>query len=127
MIRYAIKRMLLAIPTLCGSAAYAFAEIFGWRQGMDSAFRHARPFYTVVIVAILLGVAMDFTNLNPVKALYSSAVINGLLAPFLLTGILMVASDRVLMHGQPSSRLGRGVVGLTTVVMLGAAIGMFLF
>ena len=68
---------------------------------------------------------MDFANVNVVPALYWSAVLNGLLAPFLLTGILVAASDRELMQGQPSSLLGRVVVGLTTVAMFGAAIGMF--
>jgi Mn2+/Fe2+ NRAMP family transporter len=117
---------LLAIPTLCGSAAYAFAEIFGWSQGMDAEYRQARPFYAVVIFAILVGVAMHFLNVSAVKALFWSAVLNGLLAPFLLVGILLVASDRKLMHAQPSSMLGRVVVGLTTVVMFGAAAGMFI-
>jgi NRAMP (natural resistance-associated macrophage protein)-like metal ion transporter len=116
---------LLAIPTLSGSAAYALAETFGWRHGIDSHFRGAPAFYTVVGSAMLFGMLMDFAEVNPVKALYWTAVINGLLAPFLLTGILLVASDPKLMRGQPSSRLGRGVVGLTTVAMFGAAIAMF--
>ena len=73
------------------------------------------------------GVAFDFANLNPIKALYWTAVINGVLAPFLLTGILIVASDRRLMQGQPSSRLGRTVVCITTVAMFVAIIGMIVF
>ena len=117
----------LAIPTLSGSAAYAFAETFGWNQGIDERFGRARAFYIVVIVAMLLGVAMDFANVNPVKALYWTAILNGLLAPFLLLGILITASDRVLMQNQPSSRLGRFVVALTTLVMFGAAFAMFAF
>ena len=117
----------LAIPTLSGSAAYAFAETFGWNQGIDEHFGRARAFYIVVIVAMLLGVALDFANVNPVKALYWTAILNGLLAPFLLLGILITASDRVLMQGQPSSRLGRFVVALTTLVMFGAAFAMFAF
>ena len=117
----------LAIPTLSGSAAYAFAETFGWNQGIDERFGRARAFYIVVIVAMLLGVAMDFANVNPVKALYWTAILNGLLAPFLLMGILITASDRVLMQNQPSSRLGRFVVALTTLVMFGAAFAMFAF
>ncbi len=117
----------LAIPTLSGSAAYAFAETFGWSQGIDERFGRARAFYIVVIIAMVLGVAMDFANINPVKALYWTAILNGLLAPFLLLGILIAASDRELMQGQPSSRLGRFVVGLTTVVMFGAAAAMFIF
>jgi Mn2+/Fe2+ NRAMP family transporter len=116
---------LLAIPTLSGSAAYAFAELFGWRQGIDSHFWRAPAFYMVVGTAMAAGVAMDFANVNPVKALYWSAIINGLLAPFLLTGILLVASDRKLMQHQPSSPMGRITVGLTTVFMFAAAIAMF--
>ncbi len=114
----------LAIPTLAGSAAYAFAETFAWRQGMDEPFRRARAFYLVVAGSIAVGVALDFANINPIRALYWSAVINGLLAPFLLAGILSVARDRGLMQGQPSSRLARFTVAVTMVAMFGAAVGM---
>jgi Mn2+/Fe2+ NRAMP family transporter len=117
----------LAIPTLAGSAAYAFAELFGWRQGIDEHFRGAPAFYAVILIAMAFGVAFDFTNLKPVRALYWTAVINGILAPFLMTGILIVASDRKLMHGQPSSRLGRVVVLITTVAMFFAIVGMIVF
>ena len=116
---------LLAIPTLAGSAAYAFAETFNWRQGIDEKFTRARAFYAVVGVSIAIGVAMDFLGISAVKALYWTAVINGLLAPFLLVGILHAASDRKLMRGQPSSWLGRVVVGVTTVAMFAAGIAMF--
>lgn len=64
--------------------------------------------------------------MNAVKALYWSAVLNGLLAPFLLLGILLVASDRTIMQNQPSSALGRVTVGVTTLAMFGAAVAMFL-
>jgi len=116
---------LLAIPTLSGSAAYAFAELFGWREGIDERFARAPAFYAVLGTAIIGGMAMDFAKLNPVKALYWSAILNGLLAPFLLTGILIAASDPRLMRGQPSPRLGRVTVGITTVLMFGAAVAMF--
>jgi Mn2+/Fe2+ NRAMP family transporter len=117
---------LLAIPTLSGSAAYALAELFGWREGIDERFPRARAFYLVVAGAISAGVAMDFANLNPVQALYWSAVVNGLLAPFLLAGILLLASDRKLMKGQPASLFGRLLVGATTVAMFAAGVAMFL-
>ncbi|HXL86101.1 MAG TPA: divalent metal cation transporter [Gemmatimonadaceae bacterium] len=117
----------LAIPTLAGSAAYAFAETFGWNQGIDERFRRARAFYVVVIIAVGIGVGLDFANVNPVKALYWTAILNGLLAPFLLLGIVITASDRKLMQNQPSSALGRSVVWLTTAAMFGAAIAMFTF
>src|SRR5947207_825624 len=116
---------LLALPTLTGSAAYAFAETFKWKEGLDKSFKGARPFYTVLIFSTLVGIAMDFLNINPVKALFWTAVINGLLAPFLLVGILFVAWDPKLMQVQPSSVLSRVVVVITTIAMFAAAIGMF--
>jgi Mn2+/Fe2+ NRAMP family transporter len=115
----------LAIPTLAGSAAYAFAETLGWRQGLDKKLKQARAFYALILLSTVAGVGLDFVGINPVKALYWTAVINGLLAPFLLVGILVVASDKKLMQGQPSSRLGWTVVAVTTLVMFAAGVAMF--
>ena len=115
----------LAIPTLAGSTAYAFAETLGWRQGLDKELKRARAFYALILLSTGVGVGLDFIGINPVKALYWTAVINGLLAPFLLVAILVVASDKKLMQGQPSSRLGWTVVALTTVAMFAAAVAMF--
>jgi Mn2+/Fe2+ NRAMP family transporter len=116
----------LAIPTLAGSAAYAFAELFGWRQGIDEHYTRARGFYAAFVVSIALGILLDLTRINPVRALYWTAVINGVLAPFLLVGILIAASDVDIMHGQPSSMLSRVVVALTALAMFVAAGAMFL-
>jgi len=115
----------LAIPTLAGSAAYAFAETLGWRQGLNKKLKQARWFYALILVSTAAGVALDFIGINPVKALYWTAVINGLLAPFLLVAILIVAADNKLMQGQPSSRLGWVVVALTTIAMFAAGVAMF--
>ncbi len=115
----------LAIPTLAGSTAYAFAETLGWRQGLDKKLKQARAFYTLILLSTGVGVGLNFAGINPVKALYWTAVINGQLAPFLLVAILVVASDKKLMRGQPSSRLARIVVAITTVAMFVAGIAMF--
>jgi NRAMP (natural resistance-associated macrophage protein)-like metal ion transporter len=115
----------LAIPTLAGSTAYAFAETLGWRQGLDKKLNQARAFYALILVATGVGVGLDFAGINPVKALYWTAVINGLLAPFLLVAILVVASDKKLMQDQPSSSLGWIVVAITTVAMFAAGVAMF--
>jgi NRAMP (natural resistance-associated macrophage protein)-like metal ion transporter len=117
----------LAIPTLAGSAAYAFAEIFRWREGMDERPRRARAFYAAFVVSMILGIVLVFLKINPIRALYLSAVLNGLLAPVLLVCILIVAADKKLMAGQPSSTLGRVMVTIATVVMIGAAVGMIAF
>src|SRR5438876_116623 len=116
---------LLAIPILAGSSAYAFAETLAWKQGLDKPVRSARYFYGVISVSTLLGIAMVFLKISPIKALFGASVINGVLAPFLLVGILVVASDRKLMQRQPSPWLSRIVVGLTAAIMLIAAGAMF--
>jgi Mn2+/Fe2+ NRAMP family transporter len=115
----------LAIPTLAGSAAYAFADTFRWRQGLDENFGGARSFYGVFLASIGVGVALDFLGVSAIHALYWSAVVNGILAPFLLFGVLMVACDRKLMAAQPSSMVSRIVVALTVILMFGAAVAMF--
>jgi NRAMP (natural resistance-associated macrophage protein)-like metal ion transporter len=116
----------LAIPTLAGSAAYAFAETLGWHQGLNQPLKQARAFYALILLSTAVAVALNFVGINPVKALYWSAVINGLLAPFLMVGILLVALDRKLMQNQPSSRLNLIVVAFTTAAMFLCCVAMFL-
>lgn len=115
----------LAIPALSGSAAYALAETMSWKEGLDEKPKAAKAFYAVIIVSTTVGIALDFLNINPVRALFWTAVINGLLAPFLLLGLLIVASNKTLMMGQPSPILSRVLVGATILIMFGAAFGMF--
>lgn len=116
---------LLAIPTLTSSAAYAFSEALKWRYGLDKRVQQARSFYFMILASTLAAVLMDFIKVSSIKALYWAAVINGILAPFLLIGILIVASDPKLMGGQTSSVVARVMVGITTLGMLFAAIAMF--
>jgi NRAMP (natural resistance-associated macrophage protein)-like metal ion transporter len=116
----------LAIPTLTGSSAYAFAELFHWRQGLDQELNKAYAFYGVVIVSTILAVLMDLVGINPIKALYFSAVVNGIVAPFLLVGIVFIASDVKLMARQPSSVLSRIIVAFVALAMFLAAVAMFM-
>jgi NRAMP (natural resistance-associated macrophage protein)-like metal ion transporter len=116
----------LAIPTLAGSAAYAFAETFRWRQGLEQKFKRARLFYGIIIVSIAAGVLLNFLRINPIKALLWSAIINGLLAPFLLLGLLFLVLDKSIMRSRPSPLIIVTLGALATLVMFGAAIGMFI-
>ena len=79
-----------------------------------------------MILSTLAGIGIDFANVNAIKALFWAAVLNGLLAPFLLAGILIVARDRKLMRGHPAPLLTTVLVAVTTCAMIGAALGMFL-
>ncbi len=118
---------MLAIPTLTGSAAYALAETFAWKEGLNRRLRGARHFYLVIIVSTLIGIAMDFLHVNPVRALYGAAVINGILAPFLMVAIVVIARNRTVMKDQTSSVASAIMVSIAALLMFGAAIGMFVF
>ena len=116
----------LAIPTLAGSAAYAFSETMNWRQGLDQPHHRAPAFYAVIVGSMAVAILLTLVGFNPIKALYWSAVANGLLAPFLILGILVVAKDKKAMQDQTSSRLSLAVVSLTMILMFAAAVGMFI-
>ena len=88
---------MLAIPVLSGSAAYAVCESFGWRQGLNRSLSQARYFYGVIAAATAIGAGLNLTPLDPVKALYWSAVLNGLLAaPLMATMLLMARNPNVM-------------------------------
>ena len=117
---------LLAIPTLAGSAAYAFAETFDWVGGLDKRFKKAMSFYAVFIIATMGGALLDLFHMDPVKVLFLSAVVNGVLAPFLLVALLFITGDRKIMQGQPSPVLNRVIVGFTALLMF-AGLGAMAF
>jgi NRAMP (natural resistance-associated macrophage protein)-like metal ion transporter len=117
----------LAIPTLAGSSAYAVADTFHWRQGLDRKLWQARGFYSIIILSTVAGVVLDLFKVNAIRLLFWSAVINGLLAPFLLVGILIVARDSTIMLEQPSPKPAQALVGLTALLMFAAAVGMLVF
>jgi Mn2+/Fe2+ NRAMP family transporter len=100
---------------------------FRCKDGLNEKFKAARPFSSVIILSSVIGIALDFADVSPMKALYWAAVFSGVLAPFLLIGILIVASDRKIMRQQPSCLPARLAVGVTALAMLGAAVGMFVF
>ena len=116
---------LLAIPTLAGSAAYAIAETFDWNSGLDNKLRRAPAFYAVFVCATLLAIVIDAFRIDPVRALFWSAVINGVLAPAVLICMYRVATDDKIMAGQTSPTAVRALVALTIVLMTIAAIAMF--
>ena len=99
----------LGVPVLAGSAAYAVAEAGAWRSGMNERPRMAKKFYGVIAVAMLAGRAMNFADLNAIKMLFWSAVLNGVLAPPLVVIILLVCNNRRVMrtHQRKTAELAR--------------------
>jgi Mn2+/Fe2+ NRAMP family transporter len=88
---------LIAIPVLAGTSAYVVAEMFGWRKGVDAKFQQARRFYVVVISTLVLGVAIAFVGVPPVKLLFAGSIAGGLATPITLLFLLLAANDETLM------------------------------
>ncbi len=116
---------LLAVPVLAGSAAYALGETFGWHVGLARGLNRARAFYGAIAVATLVGCGLNFIQIDPIKALFWSAVINGVAAVPIMAMIMHLAGHPPVM-GEFRIRWGLRTVGwIATAVMAVAAIGMF--
>jgi Mn2+/Fe2+ NRAMP family transporter len=115
---------MLGVPVLAGSCAYAVSEAAAWRGSLEQKPRGARKFYTVLGVAMALGLAIDYTGLDAIKMLFWSAVTNGILAPPLILLILLLTSDRRVMGGQTSPPMERALGWVTFVFMAVAAAAM---
>jgi NRAMP (natural resistance-associated macrophage protein)-like metal ion transporter len=115
----------LAIPVLSGSAAYALAEGFGWHEGLALKLREAHGFYSVITIAMLVGLAINFVGIDPIQALIYTAVINGVVAVPLLILIARMAERRDIMRKFASGPLSRILMWLTVLAMGGAALAMF--
>ncbi len=117
---------LLAIPVLAGSAAYALSEAFGWEEGLDKKFHEAKGFYIAIILATLVGLGLVFVGVNPVAALYYSAVINGVVAVPLLVIIFLIGNNKKILGERTSGKLSNSLLILTALLMGAAAAGLFL-
>lgn len=116
---------LLAIPVLAGSTAYAVADAFGWRSGMDNKISDAKGFYLVFLGAMLVGDLIDLSPLSVVDALYYSQVLDGVLLPFLLVIILMLSNNVKIMGEYTNGRFNNGFSFFTFVVTVSLTIVMF--
>jgi NRAMP (natural resistance-associated macrophage protein)-like metal ion transporter len=117
---------LLAVPVLTGSSGYAVAETFGWKEGLDKSPRAAKKFYIVIAASTLAGVAIGLLGINPISALFWTAVINGVTAgPFLIL-VMLIANNKKVMGKRMNGRFANILGWLTTVAMFAAGIGMFL-
>ena len=114
---------LLAVPVLAGSLAYAVAETFHFDAGLSKTFRQAVSFYAVITVATLIGVILNFVNLDPMLMLYYSAAMNGLLAAPLLVIILFVANNKKILGDRVNGRWSNSLVIIITAIM--AIISLF--
>ncbi|KEC71283.1 manganese transport protein [Rhizobium leguminosarum bv. phaseoli CCGM1] len=118
---------LLAVPVLAGSAAYAVAESFGWPEGLDKKLKEAKAFYATIVVATIASVAVTMLGFDPVRALYWSAVVNGVLATPIIILMVMMARNPAIMGGLKAPPWMIFISGFTALVMGLSTIGMFVF
>ncbi len=116
---------LIGVPVLAGSAAYAMAEAMGWKWGLERKASDARGFYGVIAVAILAGILLEYSPISPMKALFWSAVINGVVAVPLMVVIVLLASRRSVMGPYVASKTLIALGCVATAVMGFSAIMMF--
>ena len=90
---------LLALPVLSGSAAYAIGELLSWHVGLARLPRRAKAFYTVIAAATAIGVGLNFTSIDPVKALYWSAILNGIVAVPVMIAMMLLSMRKKIMAG----------------------------
>lgn len=109
---------LLGIPVLAGSAAYAIAESFGWKQGLNYKLKQAYAFYGVIIFSIVIGLGLNFIGLDPIKALIYSAVANGLVAPVVLALIVILSANKKIMGAHVNHPLTTTLGWVTTLIMV---------
>ncbi len=111
----------LAVPILAGSGAYAVSELMKWREGLELKFARARGFYLIISVSILVGLGLNFVGINPIKALYYSAYLNGIIALPLLVAIMIVGNDKKIM-GEETHPGWVKIFGWLAVAFMAAAI-----
>jgi NRAMP (natural resistance-associated macrophage protein)-like metal ion transporter len=116
---------LLAVPVLAGSAAYAVSEVAGWRASLSHGFHEARGFYGIIVAATGVGTALGFLQIDPLKALVWSAVVNGVISVPIMVVMMWIGQSTRIMGRYTISRRHRVFGWAATGVMAVAVIGMF--
>ena len=113
---------MLAVPVLAGSAAYAIAGAFGWKKGLEHAPSQAKKFYGIIAVSTLAGIGLGFTPIDPIKALYWSAVINGVISVPIMAVMMLMAANKAIM-GRFVIRTRLTLLGWGATLVMTAAVG----
>ncbi len=117
---------LLAVPVLAGSAAYAVSELYGWKAGLSHDFHDARGFYLIIVAATGIGTLMGFLELDPIKALVWSAIVNGVISVPIMAALMWIGQSTKLMGSHTISTRHRFFGWSATLVMTVAVAVMLL-
>jgi Mn2+/Fe2+ NRAMP family transporter len=117
---------LIGVPVLAGSAGYAMCETMGWKWGLERKATDARGFYGVIAVSVLAALVIQYSPISPMKALFWSAVINGVAAVPLMVLIILLTTDKRVMGVFTSGWAVSGLAWIAAAVMAAAAVRMFI-
>jgi Mn2+/Fe2+ NRAMP family transporter len=117
----------LAIPVLAGSLSYIISETFDWTEGLDKKFREAKGFYFCIIVALVVGLLMQFMGISPIKALIYTAVLYGITAPVMILIILHICNNKKIMGNFTNKPLSNILGVFTFLLMSVAAVALIYF
>ncbi len=117
---------LIAIPVLCGSLSYIFAETFGWEQGLDKKFHEAKAFYVIIGISLLLGLCLNYIGISPIDALIYTAILYGLTAPVLIAIILHISNNKKIMGKHVNGRWSN-ILGFTALLIMTLSAGTLIY
>jgi Mn2+/Fe2+ NRAMP family transporter len=117
---------LLAIPVLSGSLSYIITESFGWKEGLDKKFYHAKAFYLIIAISLILGLSLNYIGISPIKALIYSAILYGLTAPVLIAIILHISNNKKIM-GKNTNGKTSNILGFLSLILMTMAAVVLIF
>ncbi len=117
---------LIAIPVLCGSVSYIFAETFEWEQGLDKKFHEAKGFYVIIAISLILGLSLNYIGISPIDALIYTAILYGLTAPVLIAIILHISNNKKIM-GEFVNSTTTNILGFAALIIMTAAAGALVY
>jgi len=106
---------------MAGSSAYALSDVFGWKQGLNKKFKQAKAFYFVIAASTIIGLWINFSGIDPIKALVYAAVINGVVAIPILVAIMRIANDKRILKDRVNTRISN-FIGWATVIIMGFSV-----
>ena len=117
---------LLAIPVLTGCLSYMLSETFNWNGGLDKKYYEAKPFYWVIIISLLIGLAINYIGINPVQALLYTAILYGVTSPVLITVILHISNNKKIM-GEYTNSKWSNILGAIALLLMTASAALLIY
>jgi NRAMP (natural resistance-associated macrophage protein)-like metal ion transporter len=117
---------LLAVPVMAGASGYALSDALGWKEGLSKKFTQAKKFYAVIAISTIIGLWINLANIDPIKALVYTAIINGIVAVPIFIAVMKIANDRKILKEKVNGKISNIIGFVTIVIMTGSVLTMFL-